>query len=608
MNRPFAGRGRLLVLAALMLLGFLALGIKLFQEQFFRGETYHADISRQSIRRIRIPALRGRIYTADLLPLAENADSCSLFLYPEELRIPGGRRKTIARIQTIARDLARAIGREAELDEKEILRHLEVSPGLPMELFRHLTPQEQAWALECARGIGGISLEFVMERAYPRGRLACHLIGYTRKEHRDEAEDKDDYSRFYYVGDESGKAGLEAALDRPAWLPENIRGLRGRPGSSLVQVDNLGFIRQTLIEQVEPLNGNHVILTLDAKAQKLGEDILAERPGAFVLLDGISGDVLAAASSPGYDLAEFTPKLLHAYYQSLLENTEKPLFNRVLSGTFPPGSIVKPLVALALQKAGVSPDEKILCDGYSRIGNQSIRCASYRSGGHGEVDMETALERSCNSYFIQMTLRFGVDILRETYRAAGLGQSVDLELANARGEIPDPDLKFRRKQGRWSSFDTGLASIGQGMLTLTPLQAALFAAALGNGGKVPQPHLLKAIVDQSGTELFRRGAATTSVLLGTPEMLEVVSRGMHRVVNAPTGSGRAAKNSVIELYGKTGSAELGSITDRTQDVWFICYGRHKGRLYAAAMVLQRGRSGGSDCAPLIAEFFRRYLE
>ena len=605
MKLRFDPKTRILVLAALMLLGFGVLTAKLFYEQIHRGERHRERISRQSLRRIRIPARRGKIFTRDLVPLADNSDQCSLLLYPEELRQPGRRQNTVNHIQEVAVQLAAAIGRPPLLSGDDIAYHLRTRPGLPLELFRELTPEEQARALEYARTRRGINLEPSSVRRYPAGRLACHLVGYTRPEEPAAADDRRDF--FYYVADEVGKSGLEAAFDRCPELPENIRALRGYPGYSLVRVDSLGFVRQTLIEEIEPLNGNHLITTLDSRAQRFAEEALQGFRGVLVLLDADTGEILAAASNPGYDLARFSPRLTQEYYSSLLNNPDKPLFNRALQGVFSPGSIVKPLVALALLKQGVDPKETVHCDGYNRIGNQAIRCTAYRIGGHGDIDLETALEKSCNSYFIQQGLKYGVGAITELFAAAGLGREPELELPAAAGQLPDPERKRRLGQGRWNAFDTGLISIGQGMITVSPLQAALFAAALGNGGKLMQPRLVRALVDQHGNELLRYRPRVVGTLPVTPEQLEVVRRGMWRVVHAPRGSGRRAANPVIELYGKTGSAELGSLANRTQDVWFICFGSADGRNYAAAVVLQGGQAGGSDCAPLISEFFTRLL-
>ncbi len=609
------GQLRILLIGAFFLIGFLLLIGKLYLEQIQSGDKHRRNISNQSIRRIRIPARRGKIFSSDLRLLAGNRAENNLVFYPEEMRL-GRRSKSVRYMLDDARVIAAAIGRENPLTEEAVNRHLNTRPGLPITVFKQLSPREAARALECARAFRGIDIEQGESRIYPCGQLAAHLIGSTRPENREKAADRGEF--FYYVPDLVGRDGIEREFDRlpgntdspdaVPGSPEAPLGLLGLPGYSLVQVDHLGYIRQSLIDKIEPLHGNNVILTIDSRAQEIAESLLVGKRGAFVLLDAANGDILAAASNPAYDLGEFTPTLRREYYQSLLNNPDRPLINRAFQGIYTPGSILKPLVALALLNAGTNPDSTLFCDGGIPVGNATIRCASWRSGGHGEVNLVSALEKSCNPYMIAHSLKVGLGRITEVLTSAGIGRKTGVELPEGSGIFPSDAAKRRLYRTGWNAYDTALLSIGQGMVTVTPLQAALFTAALANGGDLWQPHLVQQVVDPYGNVVRERRPVRRSRLVTTPEHLETVRQGMFEVVNSLSGSGREAALPGMKLYGKTGSAEIGPRSNRRLTTWFICFVTHRERTYAASIMIEDGRSGGKSCAPLAAEFFSRYFQ
>ena len=596
-------RLRVVELGMLMLVLFGVLIGALYREQVESGEEHRSAVSRQSIRRIRVPARRGRIFTADYRIVAENRSVVNLVFYPEEMRT-GRRKKSITHMLDTAGKIAAAIGRKNPLDRRSIERHLTGSPGLPLVVFADLDGRETARALECVRQQRGVDLETGSVRNYPMGDFAPHLIGFTRHESPREAADRREF--FYYIPDIIGRSGVELFCDAPKWAGASP-GLRGRPGFSLIQVDHLGYIHQTMVDGEEPRHGDNVVLTIDSRAQKLAERLLDGRRGAMVVLDADNGDVLAAATAPRYDLGKFSPKLSGDFYRGLRNDPDRPLLNRAFQGTYTPGSILKPLVALALLKNGVRADETVECTGYSHIGDAVIRCAAYRRGGHGTTDLEHALEWSCNGYFIAMGVRVGEEALFPVLRSAGIGRPTGIGISEGRGLMPDRELKHRRYGYRWNRYDTALLSMGQGFITVTPLQAALFAAALGNGGILWKPNLIRRLVDCDGRTVWERTPRRRGVLDAPPEALEQVKQGMLKVVNSPEGSGRRGAVPNLEIMGKTGSAEVGPRNNRRLIVWFIAFTGYRDRRYAVAVMVEDGASGGGDCAPLAAEFFREYL-
>ena len=595
-------RLRVAELALLMLAAAAILLRVLYVEQVESGESHRVAVSRQSIRRVRVPARRGRIFTSDLVTAAENRPVFNLVFYPEEMRL-GRRVRSIARMLEISHRIATALGRPNPLNRRLIERHLNYSPGLPLVVFPDLDERELAIALESSRQLRGVDVESGATRSYPLGSFAPHLIGFTRLESPREAADRHGF--FYYIPDAVGRSGVESSCDN---APEpGIPGLRGVAGYKLNQVDHLGYIRRSMVENLAPEHGNNVVLTIDSRAQRIGERLLGDRRGALVLLDADTGDILAAATAPRFDLSRFSPVLSRNYFQALHDDPAHPLMNRAFQGCYTPGSILKPLIAMALIASGVDPAEQVDCTGRTQVGDASIRCAAWRRGGHGMTDLRHGLAWSCNCYFNTMGMRVGEAALFRALRSAGIGHATGVELSENVGVMPSHEMKYKLYGYRWNRYDTALLSMGQGVVTVTPLQAAVFTAALANGGTLWKTHLIRRLTDQQGRTLWERKVESAGQLLLTGEQLEPIRRGMFAVVNGDSGSGRNARVAGLEICGKTGSAEVGPRTDRRLIVWFVAFTTYAERKYALAVMIEDGASGGGDCAPLAAEFLREYL-
>jgi penicillin-binding protein 2 len=326
-----------------------------------------------------------------------------------------------------------------------------------------------------------------------------------------------------------------------------------------------------------------------------------------VLLNADTGAVVAMVSSPSFDLQALSPKITSRAYQKLIKDPDRPLFSRATLGEYTPGSIMKPLVALTLLNYGIEPEETISCDGKTMIAKARIRCSAWRRGGHGSTDLKHAIEQSCNDYFIEKGKKLRMEDLRDMFESAGLGRITRLGLLERQGRLPAREDKKRITGFAWNQYDTSLLCIGQGYVSLTPLQAAVYAAALSSDGVLHKPYLLKEIRSSAGTVLYRTSPRVSGNLDTTPYDLEIVQEAMHMVVNSPGGSGSLAENPLIELSGKTGTAELRVRGKRRQNTWFICFGKNENINYALAIIVEDGVSGGKTCAPIAKAFFMKYL-
>ena len=478
-------------------------------------------------------------------------------------------------------------------------------PAMPITVFSNLNKKELAIVSEMSPPIQGVDIIVVPKRFYPDGKATCHILGYVGYDHPGEAPDKDKYS--YYIPDIKGRAGLEKLLDSHIELGSGFNGLKGSAGSKLVRVDVKGYVHDDFGVTEQPVNGNSVTLTINWKAQKSAEHVLEGRKGAIVLLNANTGAVLAMASAPTYDSNMFTDGISRKEWNGLLNDNDKPLIDRALMGEFLPGSIIKPLVALTELKNGIGPDELVDCKGAVKIGNSRIRCWAWNYGGHGNENMVNALRDSCNVYFVTMGIRLGLDKLTDTYQHAGIGRKTGIELSERSGIIPSKELKLKREKTSWTNFDTGLISMGQGMVSITPIQAAVYTAAIANGGKVMRPYLIDSIHNSVGKLLFENSPQIVDRLPFSQAQLDIVKEGMHNVVYDPNGSGKRAKNDYIELYGKTGTAQVGPVDHRTKCTWFTGFGYLENETYSVTIFVEGGVAGGMTNAPMAKAFFETWL-
>ncbi|MCP4179565.1 MAG: penicillin-binding protein 2 [bacterium] len=605
MSYRIHSRYRIFVLAGIILVFVSILIIRLAMIQIDNNKEYSKSINTQSIRRIRIPAIRGRIISSDGHVIADSIPSYNIVFHLTEMRVYGTRSKSINHIYKCAQKIAEKIHKKLKLTKKDIIKQMNVKPAMPITIFSNLNKKELAIASELSPPIHGMEIIPIPVRHYQDGKAASNIIGYTGKEDSGSAPDRKSFS--YYIPDTKGRSGLEKTLDKKINIGAGYNGLRGKAGSKLVRVNVKGYVHDDLGVNIDTRNGNSVELTINWKAQKAAEKTLEGKKGALVVLDANSGAVIAMASSPTFDSNLFTGGISRKEWNKLLYDPEKPLLDKPLMSTFMPGSIVKPLVALAALKAGINPNRTVYCGGAAKIGNSRIRCWAWKYGGHGNENMYDAIRDSCNVYFVNTGIKLGLDRLAEIYKSAGIGRKTGIGLPERSGTMPTRKLKKKIHNQNWNSFDTGLVSIGQGMISLTPIQAALFTAAIANGGIVWKPYLIKAIFNYNNKLLYKTKPKVVDRFPVSAKMIKIVRQGMYEVVNAPNGGGKRAKTDVISLYGKTGTAQVGPRNKMTKNTWFIGFGQHKDKLYSIVISVNGGIAGGLTNAPMVKKFFEIWL-
>jgi len=584
---------RLLVFAAVMLTLLLLLISRLWVVQVHQGVQHVQAVAQQSVRRIRVEPVRGRMFDRSGNLLVDNQARFNVVFMVSEMRQPGARRKTVNHIIETAAHLAQLLDRDVALARERVERHISVYPALAMLVFEDLSTVELARLEELLPPIVGVEVVTEITRRYPHPGLAAHVLGFAG---RRPPSDTFMLRQYSYVRPElEGRAGLEQQYNTA---------LAGRGGSRLVRVNPLGFVHEQIGSGKDPHDGNDLVLTLDLKAQRAAEQVLAGYSGALVAVDVRNGAILAMASTPSYDLATLTSQR----YSELARNTmTRPLINRALSAGYLPGSILKPLIAIAsLENGDGDADEHIYCSGRYRFGSGGIRC--WRRVGHGPLDLLGAIEQSCNIYFIELGQRTGLDQIRPFLLSSGLGQAPRIDLAGAgAGLCPSRQWALQHYQRNWIAIDSGYLSIGQGSVNLSPLQAAMFTAAIANGGSVYRPYLVQQIRSPQAMVVQNTPPQIDYRIPASAATFAVIREGMRLVVNGDRATAAVARLQSISLAGKTGTAEVGAGDNRHKNAWFIAFGPVEDPQYAVACVIEHGDSGGQTAAPLVARFFETWL-
>lgn len=574
--------------ALTILIGFLVLLVRLRNVQVSDTAHYRYTNSLQSERRVLTSGPRGRILDRNGVVMADNRETSMLVCQPSAFQ----RRNwddTFLEISNAIERVSAAIGRPAKLSEKAIRRHIKQSLALPLVVWRELSDTELAYFAEHEEDFPGFELQDALERVYPRGHEAAHLLGYVGRGHGEAVAGDEKF--HFFEPEMRGRAGLESYYDSF---------LLGVPGKRRVVVDACGYaIGET--DEVKPRPGPDLTLTIDCRVQEAVEKELEGCSGACVVLDPRSGDVLAMASAPGFNPNDFVPVLDAELYERYAKDPAKPLLNRACGGAYAPGSTFKPITALAGLEAGIPARATHDCNGVFSLGKMKLHCSA--RWGHGELDMRHALMKSCNPFFCNLALDAGTNRLMRTARTFGLGEKTGVDYGvDMAGAVPDAEWKMRTYHEKWFLGDVAQMSIGQGMLLVSPLQMARVAGAIGTGYLVT-PHL------KSGLPVERKG------LPFHPSYLRVVREGMYMVVNGDghdkgTGSRVAEimKDTEVKVAGKTGTAEIGKGATRRKNTWFIAYAPAEEPTVAVAMVIENGESGGGTTAPKVGNVLRKIFE
>lgn len=570
-----------LALGVLFVLGLLQVGIRLKKVQIDDVADYNYASARQSVRRVQVSGSRGRILDRHGSVLADNRLALSIVCHPSafQKRTWAG---TVNAISQAVDRVAAKISKPSSLTSKAIRRHINQSLALSLTVWSDIGENELALFSENEADFPGFSVLETEERVYPQGSLAAHVLGYVGRE-RVSTEAGDE--RFNFVAREMrGRSGIELYYDSF---------LRGVPGEKRLLVDARGFaIREWTVTDSHV--GPDLVLSLDSALQREVERQLTGVRGACAVLDPRTGEVLALASAPGFNPNDFVPSLSHDLYARLIEDKEHPLLNRAAGGAYTPGSIFKPITALAALSVGYPEKEPYVCTGVFSLGALKLHCS--RRWGHGTIDMRHAIMKSCNPFFCNLAMECGTNALIRTAHEFGLGRKTGIDLGvDMAGAVPDAAWKQRMYGEKWYPGDVAQMAIGQGMLLVSPLQMARVAGAIGTGFLVT-PHL-------------KRDTPSERRALNIPAKQMAIIRDGMRLVVAGDGESRGTgwkggEDVAVAVAGKTGTAEVGRGANRRKNTWFMAYAPADAPRVALALVVENGESGGMTAAPRAGAILR----
>jgi penicillin-binding protein 2 len=553
-----------------------ALAARLAYVSLVDNDKYVLQAESNRVNLTMIPPRRGWIVDRNGKPLADNRVSLRVDIIPDRLKDP---EFVLGKLQTLLR---------LDGDQMErINRDLKHASGFqPVAVQEYLTEEDYAAILVNLPELQGVAPQRGFARNYETGAAVGHLIGYVGTPNAEEYKEARD-PLYITPGFKIGKDGLEKYFEPM---------LKGKPGAKRVEVSARGKLVRELDTQPDK-QGKNVHLTIDADLQEYTARRMGRESGAVIVIDVTNGDILTFVSMPSFDPNSFSDGISSNEYKWLTTDDHQPLINKATRGLYPPGSTLKPMAIIAAVEAGIDPTHRHNCVGGYRLGSRFFRCL----GRHGPVDMPTAIAKSCNSYFYWLGHQLGYDKIAPYARMLGLGEEFQLAGSNQRyGTIPDSAWKLRRFDQKWSASDSLNAIIGQGYVSVNPLQLAVMAARIASG-RALYPRLINRQFENQ-------------ILPLKPESLAVARHGMDQVVN---GAGTAVRSRLpldgITMAGKTGTAQVRGLASGSRGQggeWkyrdhglFVCFAPVENPRYAASVVIEHGMGGSRAAAPIARDIF-----
>ncbi|MDF3983907.1 penicillin-binding protein 2 [Luteibacter sp. PPL554] len=598
-------RRRALAGFALILLGLAGVVTRYVYLQVMHHEEFAARSEQNRVKPRAIPPARGLIYDRNGVLLADNVPAFRLEVTPEQA---GNLDTMLAELGTVV-----PLSDEDIATFKKQVKQSRRFEGVPLKL--KLTEDEIGRFAVNRWRFPGVDVVPYLTRRYTMGALFAHVIGYVSRIDADDLDRMDDDEEASYKGTTHiGRIGIERSYEKL---------LHGEPGYELVEVNADGRT-QAVLDTTPPTPGKNLYLTIDVRLQKAAKDAMNGRAGAAIAIDPRNGQVLAFVSEPDYDPNLFVNGISHADYTELTTAADKPLYNRALRGVYPPGSTVKPFLALGGLTMGLRrPGDTVLSTGEFCIPGQSRCYRDDKRGGDGTVNMMQAIEHSTNTYFYKLALDMGIDRLSDWMGRLGFGKKTGIDLVGeVEGILPSREWKATRSKSGWFPGETIIAGIGQGYWAVTPIQLAHALATFAGRGVPYTPHLL--LDTQDGVDAPRVAQSfppTGPSVIRKPADWDAVNQGMIAVINSGKGTGKKLGIGFpYVIAGKSGTAERFSRKTDAYDTnknkaylasrhraLFIAYTPAEDPKIAVAVVLEAGAWGAEDSGPIARKILDQWV-
>ena len=556
-----------------------ALSLQLIRIQILDSGKFKVKANENSVKSVPVAAPRGVIFDRNFKLLVGNKPSYNLIVIPAYFDTSSFSR------------LGKLLGLFPDIKKKIIRAKRKYSKYKPIIVRKDIPFNVVSGINEFADELTGVKVEFVPKRDYSFGVNGAHIFGYLQEITAAELKNS---TGEYAGGDEIGASGIEKYYEKY---------LRGRKGKKLVVVNSKQqYIRDFRNGKLDvpPEKGNDIVLSIDKRTQIAAEKALKGKKGAVVAIDPATGEIIAMASAPTFSLSELSVAS-PAEWRAIVFNKDKPLFNRATMSAYPPGSTIKPLEALAgLASGSVTPRTTIICKGGLQYGDRFFGCDHV----HGKVNLVKSIEESCNTYYYLLFLKMGYSPWLNYTRKFGFGRKTHIDIyEEKKGLLPDSTY-YNKRYGRrrWNKGLLLSLSIGQGEVSVTPLQLAKYTALLAGNGKTVVPHLVKGYIDNK-TNAFHPFLFDSIKIRLNMKDLAVVKKGMFEVVNGE-GTATNIKDSSIPISGKTGTAQN---PHGDNHAIFIAYAPADNPKIAVAVVIENAGYGSTHAAPVAHKIIRTYL-
>ncbi|MCU7834089.1 MAG: penicillin-binding protein 2 [gamma proteobacterium symbiont of Taylorina sp.] len=598
--RIFHNRSIIAIFFTLIL--FILLISRLFFLQINNHEHFTTLSQNNRVSVQAIPPTRGLIYDRNGIILAENLPSYTLQIIPEQT----------TDIDKLLRELSQLINiRDIDIQKfKKEVRRKRRFEGISLR-FR-LTDKEVAIISVNLHKLPGVKIQAQLSRYYPFGEETSHVVGYVGRINEKELKS---LSPTNYSGtNHTGKLGIEKSYETQ---------LHGSVGFQKVETNVKGRVLRVL-ERQNPLPGNDITLNLDINLQKIATRAFANKRGALVAIEPATGHILAMLSMPNYNANLFVNGIDVKTYKALNGSWERPLYNRTVLGSYPPGSTIKPFMALAgLELNIINHQHQIFCPGYYRLKGKSHKYRDWKKWGHGKTDITKSIVQSCDVFYYDLAVQLGIGKMHDFMSLFGFGQKSGIDiLGERRGLMPSKKWKRETRNQAWYPGETVIAGIGQGYVLVTPLQLALATATLANGGTYFQPQLVRSIKQKSDTEeLLVTPKVQRKISISQQANWDHVYKSMTDVIHSPRGTARRLNKPGLryKIAGKTGTAQVFSVAqdakyneDELEEhlkdhALFMAFAPVDNPKIAIAIVVENGGHGGSVAAPIAGQVIEYYL-
>ena len=577
-SESFASLQRRTIIYFVILISVAVVGFRLFEMQILNSESYELKSSDNSIKQVMIPPLRGIFYDRNMEVLVSNSPAYTLRITPSNYD------------KNLNNLLEKVIDADSGFISSVLEKNKHFSKYLPVKIKKGIDFNVVAWIEENSDNLPSVDYIIEMHRNYPAGVSGSHMFGYIKEISANQLEVEKEY---YRQGDNVGHNGIEKTYEKD---------LRGTKGKRFILVDskrkNIGSYKNGADDDPS-LKGRDLVLTIDADVQRVAEEEFIGKRGALVAIEPSTGEILALVSAPDYDLNQFSYLTSKDFLSKLYNDPEKPLFNRATMSVKPPGSTFKMFEAItALDLGLITTSTTFFCGGGFTYG-RFFKC----HGSHGRVNVITAIEKSCNTFFYQLIYKIGLERWKLYAEKFGFNNKTNIDIGEeSKGLIPDEKYYERIYGEKWPRSIMASLGIGQGEVSVSPIQLVQYVALLANNGKTFEPHFVKGYFDEVANKLLKYKFKEKNVDIDQKHF-DIVKEGMFLVVNGK-GTATHIRSEDFEICGKTGTAQNPHGEDHALFVGFAPYDSPQ---IAFAIVVENVGFGGTHAAPIAKKIVEAYL-